>query len=258
MLKILISNDDGVKAPGIIELHSELKDIAEVIVVAPKQNQSGAGSSITTNKAINVKQLKNGFFSVNGRPADCVYIGIHALCPWEPDLVVSGINLGANMAEDILYSGTVGAALEGRHLKFPPIAVSSAAFKQPGSEKLDVPNYRVAAKVTREIVLKINKLKLKRGTCLNINVPNITYSEDITKTVTKLGTWGYRSPPDSLALKNGSKNYYTTHRTNYPENEYNSDIATLLRNEVSISPFSDKLLQIDESQKISNWLNENF
>ena len=133
-MKILLSNDDGYDAPGLEALYETLKDVADLFVVAPDTNHSGAGCSITVNQPMKAKFHNNGFVSVTGKPADCVYLGIHELAPWTPDLVISGINLGANMGEDLLYSGTVGAALEGRWLTYPSIAVSAAAFHQPGSE----------------------------------------------------------------------------------------------------------------------------
>ena len=109
-MKILLSNDDGYDAPGLKIIFDKLKNYFEVFVVAPEINNSGAGCSITTNSPMRIKEHDNGFISVDGRPADCVYLGIHELAPWKPDIVVSGINLGANMGEDLLYSGTVGAA----------------------------------------------------------------------------------------------------------------------------------------------------
>ena len=119
-MKILLSNDDGYDAPGLEVLFETLKDFAELCVVAPEVNNSGAGCSITTNKPMHVTKQKNGFFSVSGRPADCVYLGINELAPWKPDIVISGINLGANMGEDLLYSGTVGAAsVSYTHLTLP-------------------------------------------------------------------------------------------------------------------------------------------
>ena len=144
-MKILLSNDDGYDAPGLKVLFEYLRDIAEVFVVAPEVNKSGAGCSITTNKPMYSSVHDNGFVSVNGTPADCVYLGIHELAPWIPDILVSGINLGANMGEDLLYSGTVGAALEAKNLSYPSIAISAAAFHQPGSKDFMEPNYHTAA-----------------------------------------------------------------------------------------------------------------
>ena len=132
MLKILISNDDGYDSPGLEVLFEHLKEVAELFVVAPEINNSGAGCSITTNRPLKATRHDNGFISVNGRPADCVHLGIHELSPWKPDLVLSGINLGANMGEDLLYSGTVGAAWEASVLGVPGIALSQMYNKEFG------------------------------------------------------------------------------------------------------------------------------
>ena len=113
-MRILISNDDGVMAPGLAALHGALAGYAECVVIAPDQDKSGASSSLTLDRPLHPHTLANGFISVNGTPTDCVHLGLNGLLPDEPDMVVSGINLGANLGDDVLYSGTVAAALEGR------------------------------------------------------------------------------------------------------------------------------------------------
>ena len=113
-MRILISNDDGVSAPGLAALHAALADYAECVVIAPEQDKSGASSSLTLDRPLHPHTLANGFVSINGTPTDCVHLGIHGLLDPQPDMVVSGINLGANLGDDVLYSGTVAAALEGR------------------------------------------------------------------------------------------------------------------------------------------------
>ena len=115
-MRILISNDDGVTAPGIAALHAALADYAECAVIAPEQDKSGASSSLTLDRPLHPQTLANGFISLNGTPTDCVHLGLNGLLPYTPDMVVSGINLGANLGDDVLYSGTVAAALEGRFL----------------------------------------------------------------------------------------------------------------------------------------------
>ena len=113
-MKIMLCNDDGIHAEGINVLHSLLVKQHEVFVIAPEEEKSGAGSSITTKKPLIPNQIKENFIAINGTPVDCVHLGLHQLCPFKPDVLLSGINFGANMAEDLLYSGTVGAAIEGR------------------------------------------------------------------------------------------------------------------------------------------------
>ena len=258
MLKILISNDDGVDAPGINCLYEHLKEIAEVFVVAPEINQSGAGSSITTIRTMKVKDVKLNFKSLNGRPADCVHMGIHELCPWKPDLVISGINLGANMGEDLLYSGTVGAALEASELLLPSIAISSAAFGQPGSKGEQEPNFETAGLVAQHLILHIDSLILNPGIILNVNVPNVPFTKNLKVVKTRVGTWGARNPPNKIENSKGQVEYWTSHRDKYPSNDIDSDIATLERNEVSITPISADFLNGDSSNSLHNWLKEIF
>jgi len=133
-MKIMLCNDDGINAEGINVLHNQLIKEHEVCVIAPEKEMSGAGSSITTKRPLFPIKIKENFIAINGTPVDCVHLGLNQLCPFEPDLLLSGINYGANMAEDLLYSGTVGAAMEGREFSIPSIAISAAAFIQPGSE----------------------------------------------------------------------------------------------------------------------------
>ena len=254
MLKILISNDDGVDAPGINCLYDHLKEIAEVFVVAPETNQSGSGSSLTTNRPMKVKDFKENFKSLNGKPVDCVHLGIHEICPWKPDLVIAGINLGANMGEDILYSGTVGAALEASGLSFPSIAISAAAFGQPGSREEMEPNYETAAQLAKQVVHHIKSLAINPCITLNINVPNVPYRGDLKLVHTKIGTWGPRNPPNKIRNSKGNVEYWTSHRDNYPSNDFESDIATLERNEVSITPISPNFLSKDSLDVLGGWL----
>ena len=123
-MRILISNDDGVTAPGLAALYGALVDYGECVVIAPDQDKSGASSSLTLDRPLHPHTLDNGFISINGTPTDCVHLGIHGLLNQQPDMVVSGINLGANLGDDVLYSGTVAAALEGRFLDLPSFAFS--------------------------------------------------------------------------------------------------------------------------------------
>ena len=258
MLKILISNDDGYDSPGLEILVENLKGVAELFVVAPEINNSGAGCSITTNRPLKVIRHDNGFVSVNGKPADCVHLGIHELTPWKPDLVISGINLGANMGEDLLYSGTVGAALEGRGLKYPSIAISAAAFNQPGSENSLEPNNLTAALVIKEIIENYESIELDSSVVLNINVPNVEYSNLLKKRVTKIGSWGERNPPRREIKNNGTEEFWTTHRNKFPSNSENTDIYCLMNEEVSISPIIPNFSNSNEvyMKEVTQWFEQ--
>ena len=238
-MKILLSNDDGYDAPGLDILYSTLKVCADLFVVAPEKNHSGAGCSITVNQPMEATTHENGFISVNGKPADCVYLGIHELAPWKPDLVVSGINLGANMGDDLLYSGTVGAALEGRGLALPSIAISAAAFHQPGSKESMEPNYETAAQVVLDLITNYDLGVIDSSIVLNVNTPNLDFSPELKYHITSIGTWGARIPPIVEQTKD-QVTYWTSHRENFPSNKDDVDIVVLEKNEISISPIYPK------------------
>ena len=168
-MNILISNDDGYQAPGIVALYDALKDLGHVEVVAPEQNNSAKSNALTLHSPLYVHQASNGFRYVNGTPADCVHIALTGLLGYKPDLVVSGINNGANMGDDTIYSGTVGAAMEGYLFGIPAIAFSQV---EKGWAELDA-----AARVACELV---QQLMRQQGTplkpwLLNVNIPNRSF-----------------------------------------------------------------------------------
>lgn len=166
-MKILICNDDGYQAPGIVALYEALKDIAEVEVVAPEHNNSAKSNALTLHTPLYVQRASNGFRYVNGTPADCVHIALTGLLDYRPDLVVSGINNGANMGDDTIYSGTVGAAMEGYLFDIPSIAFSQV---EKNWLHLDA-----AACKARELVLQMAAQNLVGNTpwLLNVNIPNL-------------------------------------------------------------------------------------
>ncbi|MEQ3512843.1 5'/3'-nucleotidase SurE [Pseudoalteromonas sp. BZB3] len=178
-MKILLSNDDGVHAKGISILYEALSKIADVTVIAPDRNCSGASNSLTLLNPLRATQLDNGFYSVNGTPTDCVHLGVNQLLDEEPDLVVAGINNGANLGDDTLYSGTVAAATEGRHLGLPAIAVSLCSKKEA--------YYETAAEVAVKIIKQLSSHPLPKDQIININVPDIPLAELKGIKVTRLG-----------------------------------------------------------------------
>ena len=251
----MLCNDDGIHAEGINVLHSLLVKQHEVFVIAPEEEKSGAGSSITTKKPLIPNQIKENFIAINGTPVDCVHLGLHQLCPFKPDVLLSGINFGANMAEDLLYSGTVGAAMEGREFSIPSIAISSAAFIQPSSQGKSQPNYLTAARIALDIVERLSEIRIVSQITLNVNVPNLNYEEINKINLTYPGTWGKRNPPHKETSNSGEDQFWITHRNKIPENEENSDIATLNRGEVSISPIGPRFLVNDYDQSLKEWIN---
>jgi len=178
-MKILLSNDDGVHALGIKVLYEELSKFAEVTVIAPDRNCSGASNSLTLLNPLRAQTLDNGFVSVNGTPTDSVHLGISQLMSSQPDLVVAGINKGPNLGDDTLYSGTVAAATEGRHMGMPAIAVSLASKHED--------NYQTAAVITAKVIQRLKAHPLPADQILNINVPGLPLSELKGIKVTRLG-----------------------------------------------------------------------
>ena len=250
----MLCNDDGIHAEGINVLHSLLVQQHEVFVIAPEEEKSGAGSSITTKKPLIPNQIKENFIAINGTPVDCVHLGLHQLCPFKPDVLLSGINFGANMAEDLLYSGTVGAAMEGREFCIPSIAISAAAFIQPSSQGKSQPNFLTAARIALDIVERLPEIRIDSQITLNVNVPNLHYEEINEINLTYPGTWGKRNPPHKETLNSGKDQFWITHRNKIPENEENSDIATLSRGEVSITPIGPRFLVNDYDQSLKEWI----
>jgi 5'-nucleotidase len=180
-MKILICNDDGYQAPGIVALHAALREVAEVEVVAPEHNNSAKSNALTLHSPLYVHTAHNGFRYVNGTPADCVHIALTGLLGYRPDLVVSGINNGANMGDDTIYSGTVGAAMEGYLFDIPAIAFSQI---ERGWEHLDA-----AAATARDIVLQLAQQNRITRTpwLLNVNIPNLPYDLIQPAQVCRLG-----------------------------------------------------------------------
>ncbi len=178
-MRILLSNDDGYQAPGLKALVDGLSAIATVTVVAPERNRSGASNSLTLERPLRANTMDNGFISVDGTPTDCVHLAITGLLKSEPDMVVAGINDGANMGDDVLYSGTVAAATEGRFLGFPAMAVSMASYAPK--------HFATAARVAKEMIERIQLHPLSADTILNVNVPDLPYAEIKGYQATRLG-----------------------------------------------------------------------
>lgn len=181
-MKILISNDDGYRAEGLSALTDALAPLAEVTVVAPDRNRSGASNSLTLDVPLRVFPYdERKYYVVSGTPTDCVHLAISGLLDEEHDMVVSGINDGANLGDDVLYSGTVAAAVEGRFLGLPAIAVS--LVMQPGSGQ----HFGTAARVAAELVLRVQRTPLHQATILNVNVPDVPYEQLRGYQSTRLG-----------------------------------------------------------------------
>src|SRR5947199_4757986 len=166
-MRILLSNDDGYFAPGLERLAADLASHAEITVVAPERDRSGASNSLTLDRPLYVRKAPNGFLFVNGTPTDCVHLAVTGLLDHQPDMVISGINLGANMGDDTIYSGTVAAATEGYLLGIPSLAISLAS--KAGK------HYATAARVMLELVERFQKRPPREPVLLNVNVHDVPY-----------------------------------------------------------------------------------
>ncbi len=178
-MRILLSNDDGCQAPGLRCLASALRATHDLTVVAPDRNRSGASNSLTLLHPVRVQQHEDGVICVDGTPTDCVHLALTGLMKDPPDIVVSGINAGANLGDDVLYSGTVAAAMEGRRLSLPAIAVSCVQY--------DAKHYATAARVTLDLIEMLRRMPLPGDAILNVNVPDVPYEELKGFQVTRLG-----------------------------------------------------------------------
>src|SRR5687768_2806545 len=178
-MRILVSNDDGYFAPGITVLAEALSNCAEVTVVAPERDRSGASNSLTLDRPLTVRRAANGYLYVNGTPTDCVHLAVTGLLEGLPDVVVSGINYGANMGDDTIYSGTVAAATEGFLLGIPSLAISLVA--EGGG------HFETAARIASNLVRRFEASPLEAPVLLNVNVPDAPYDALNGTVVTRLG-----------------------------------------------------------------------
>ncbi len=179
MINILLSNDDGATASGIEVLAEQLLHQHKVTVVAPHKNRSGSSSALTLDNPIRCQQLANGFYSVTGTPCDCVHLGSYRIMQKKPEIVIAGINHGANLGDDVLYSGTVAAAMEGRSMGFPAVAISLA------SQQCE--HFDSAAKVMLRLLERLRQFSLESNVILNVNVPDRPYEKIKGYRLTRLG-----------------------------------------------------------------------
>ncbi|GAB6281788.1 MAG: 5'/3'-nucleotidase SurE [Ignavibacterium sp.] len=247
-MKILISNDDGIESLGIYNLISALKEIADVTVVAPIREQSAAGHSITMQNPLRVvKYYKNGDFlgyAVDGTPADCVKMGVRNIMNEMPDLVVSGINHGSNTATNIIYSGTVSAAREAAIMDIPAIAISVTSH--------DANHFEAARKIVQKVALEIFNKGLKKGTLLNINVPNIPESEIKGTIITKQGKSKWDDIYEKRQDPNGRDYYWLTGNFINLDNDLSFDEYAVKNNFISITPIHFDLTDYEVYEKILN------
>lgn len=246
MKKILISNDDGYMAPGIAALAQALSEIASIQVVAPDRNRSGASNALTLNRPVEAYRHTNGFVSLEGTPTDCVHMGVSGLFSEVPDVVVSGINAGANLGDDVLYSGTVAAAMEGRSLALPAIAVSLASHHPK--------HYDTAAEITKTLVAHIETLNLPPRTVLNVNVPDLPLSDIRGLHITRLGHRAAAGKPVEAKDPRGKVRYWVAGAGDAMDKEPGTDFHAIENNFVSITPLHLDMTFYDGTEVLADWL----
>jgi 5'-nucleotidase len=245
-MKILLSNDDGFLAPGLNMLHKVLSEIAELTVVAPDRNRSGASNSLTLTNPLRVTTTENGFISVNGTPTDCVHLAVTGLLNEMPDMVVSGINEGSNLSDDVLYSGTVAAATEGRFLGLPSIAISLAGPK--------CQNYATAAQIAKMLVQRLISDPIPRDTVLNVNVPDLPLSELKGIQVTRLGTRHLAEPTIKTLDPRGRRIYWVGQPGPEQDAGPGTDFHAVSSGYVSITPLHLDLTHYKVFDQLSGWV----
>src|SRR5579883_2240244 len=244
-MKILVSNDDGVHDPGLAHLANALGKLGDVIVVAPDRNRSGVSNSLTLDQPLRVVTASNGYYSVNGTPTDCVHLAVTGLLKEMPDMVVSGINEGSNLSDDVLYSGTVAAATEGRFLGLPSIAISLAG---PRCE-----HYDTAAQVAKMLVEQLRATPLTSDTILNVNVPDTPFSELKGVQVTRLGTRHKAEPTIKALDPRGRKIYWVGQPGPEQDAGPGTDFYAVNTGYVSITPLHLDLTHYKVLDELAGW-----
>ena len=245
-MRILLSNDDGYFAPGLMLLAEVLAPLADVTVVAPERDRSGSSNSLTLDRPLSVRKAQNGFFFVNGTPTDCVHIAVTGLLPQLPDVIISGINYGANVGDDTIYSGTVAAATEGFLLGIPSIAVSLVA---EGGGHL-----RTAGRVAAELVARLQKQPLPQPALLNINVPDIEYERLTGFSVTRLGKRHKAEPVIKSTTPRGDVVYWIGAAGAAQDAGEGTDFHAIAANRVSITPLQMDLTRYPQLEAVGAWL----
>lgn len=247
-MKILLSNDDGYLAPGLRSLAAAIDDLAEVTIVAPDRNRSGASNSLTLDMPLRVHQAEPNVFYVEGTPTDCVHLAITGLLETEPDMVISGINDGPNLGDDVLYSGTVAAAMEGRFLGLPTLALSLVGR--------DKKMFETAAQVAREILKRLIDDPLPADTILNINVPDVPHARLGKKVATRLGH-RHRAEPVVRSLDPKGRQIYWVGPPGLEQDAGpGTDFYAIAQGQVSITPLQVDLTRHADLENLNRWIGD--
>lgn len=245
-MRILLSNDDGCQARGLRCLWEALTAIAQVDVVAPDRNRSGASNSLTLARPLRVRREDNGARCVDGTPTDCVHLALSGLLEHSPDMVISGINAGANLGDDVLYSGTVAAAMEGRFLGYPAIAVSCVAERPR--------HYETAARVAVMLIQRLAQDPLPADTILNVNVPDVPWDQLKGFDATRLGNRHRAERVIHDQDPRGRTIYWIGPAGGERDGGPGTDFHTVRHNRVSVSPIHTDLTRYSAVETLRTWL----
>ena len=245
-MKILISNDDGYQAEGIKTLTQYLSQDHEVIVVAPNENKSAASSSLTLHKPLQPIKVDDNIYSIDATPSDCVHLALCGFLTEEIDLVVTGINFGPNLGDDVIYSGTVAGAIEGRFLGLPSVAISLASWEGK--------NFDTAGKVAQQVINQIHASQLSHDTVLNVNVPDVPYEDIQGFQTTRLGK--RHMSEASVQDEDDASLYWIGENGKESDNGVGTDFHAIANNYVSVTPLQIDLTKYNEIDTVSEWLQE--
>jgi len=245
-MRILLSNDDGYFAPGLTSLVEALSSIADTVVVAPERDRSGSSNSLTLDRPLSLHKSHNGFYYVNGTPTDCVHLAVTGMLDKLPDMVISGINDGANMGDDTIYSGTVAAATEGFLLGIPSLALSLANVSDE--------NFSTAARVATDIVQRFKQNKFHEPILLNINVPDIPYEHLQGIEVTRLGRRHKAEAVVKSQNPRGEIVYWVGAAGAVQDASKDTDFHAIQLNRVSVTPLQIDLTQYGQIDTVKQWL----
>jgi 5'-nucleotidase len=248
-MRILLSNDDGYFAPGIAALAEGLAELAEITVVAPERDRSGASNSLTLDRPLMWHRASNGFYYVNGTPTDCVHMAVTGMLEALPDMVISGINAGANMGDDTIYSGTVAAATEGFLLGIPSIAVSLVGKTHA--------NYATAAWAAKELVKRFQREPIKAPVLLNVNVPDIPVDAVKGFSTTRLGKRHKAEPVLKTTNPRGDTVYWVGAAGEAQDAGPDTDFYAVQQNEISVTPLQMDLTNYNQLNAVRGWLGNN-
>lgn len=256
-MRFLLSNDDGYFATGLHVLAEALSSLGEVIVVAPELDRSGASNSLTLDRPLQLKRADNGFYYVNGTPTDCVHLAVTGMLDFKPDMIISGINHGANMGDDTIYSGTVAAATEGYLLGIPALAISLARNHDNTKQHKQAPSishFDTAAQVVYDLVQRFQRQPFIEPTLLNINVPNIAFAELKGQVVTRLGRRHKAEPVIRSKNPRGETIYWVGPAGSAQDAGDGTDFFAIAQQQVSITPLQIDLTHYPQLYSTQKWL----